>query len=143
MRVIETLKAACAVLLIAAAPLDVACGAEQMVLPEVTVTAPPVVQAWRKFTPYFGNPRVEEDKWPDIPCGESRVAAGAATGCKTGPAMATAGIGAVNGNLSADLSNCRIAHDLVFTTLVNLAVEADVTVIDPTYVSAVGPPHKG
>ena len=52
-------------------------------LPEVTVTAPrPVIPPEKKFVPYFGNPRVEEDKWPDIPCSDSRVGVAVAGTCK-------------------------------------------------------------
>ncbi len=36
-----------------------------------------------------------------------------------------------------------MAHDLVMTTLGNLAVEADVIVVDPYFISAIGPQHKG
>src|SRR5205814_2392328 len=46
-------------------------------LPEVSVTAPPITPAWKKWNPYGGSIRVEEDKWPDIPCSASRIAAGA------------------------------------------------------------------
>src|SRR5207248_4967727 len=64
-----------------------------LILPEVTVTAPPVTPEWKKWNPYGGSIRVEEDKWPDIPCSASRIAAGAATGCKTGPLLSYAGVG--------------------------------------------------
>jgi hypothetical protein len=110
---------------------------QQVPLPEVTVTAPPITPSWKKFTPYFGNPRVEEDKWPDIPCAASRVGFGTPSRCKTGTAQETRtpvlpGI---------QQSNCRIAHDLVMTNVGNLAIEADVMVFDPYYVSAIGHQH--
>jgi hypothetical protein len=108
-------------------------------LPQVTVTAPPLTPSWKKFTPYFGNPRVEEDKWPNIPCRDSRIGVAAAGTCKTGtPQEVAPGLfpGAVQG------SNCRIAHDLVMTNLGPLTVEADVMVFDPYYVSAIGHQHK-
>ena len=138
-------KLATLVVMIAAIPgAAVAADQANMVLPEVTVTAPPPAPpSWRKFTPYFGNPRVEESTWPDVPCGNSRIAVVGASSCKSGPSLQHAAIGGVNGNLSVDLGSCRIAHDLVMTTLANLSVEADVTVIDPYYVSATGVPHKG
>ena len=47
-------------------PARVADAQQQTPLPEVTVTAPPLTPSDKKFTPYFGNPRVEEDKWPDF-----------------------------------------------------------------------------
>ena len=106
-------------------------------LPEVTVTAPPITPAWKKFTPYFGNSRVEEDKWPNIPCGISRISAGTASSCKTGSAQET--MTPVLPGIQQ--SNCRIAHDLVMTDLGNLAIEADVMIFDPYYVSAIGHQH--
>lgn len=112
-------------------------------LPEVTVTAPPVTPSWKKWNPYSSNPRVEEDKWPDIPCGASRISSGAATDCRTGPPLGHEGFGLSNGNLSIDASNCKMAHDLVITNLGNLAVEADAIVVDPYFVSAIGSQHKG
>ena len=118
-------------------------GAQSLGLPEVTVTAPPITPSWKKWNPYSSNPRVEEDKWPDIPCRDSRVTSGVATGCKTGPALGHEGMGLPAGNLGIDPSNCRIAHDLVTTSVGNLAIEADVIVVDPYFVSAIGSQHKG
>jgi hypothetical protein len=112
-------------------------------LPEVSVTAPPITPAWKKWNPYGGSVRVEEDKWPDVPCSASRIAAGAATGCKTGPQVSYAGVGLPGNDRAPDLSNCKMAHDLVMTNLGVLAVEADVIVVDPYFVSAIGPQHKG
>ena len=63
--------------------------AQSLDLPEVTVTAPPITPSWKKWNPYSSNPRVEEDKWPEIPCGSSRISAGAATDCRTGPLSVT------------------------------------------------------
>src|SRR6266480_2015046 len=112
-------------------------------LPEVSVTAPPITPAWKKWNPYGGSIRVEEDKWPDIPCSASRIAAGAVTGCKTGPQLSYAGVGLPGNDRAPDLSNCKLAHDLVMTNLGVLAVEADVIVVDPYLISAIGPQHKG
>ena len=47
-------------------------------LPEVNVTAPPITPQYKKWSPYLGNMRVEENKWPTIPCTGSRIAAAAA-----------------------------------------------------------------
>jgi hypothetical protein len=112
---------------------------QKLPLPEVTVTAPPpITPPWKKFVPYFGNPRVEEDKWPDIPCRNSRIGAAAPGTCKTGtPQEVAAGLLPNGPN-----SNCRIAHDLVMTNLGTLTIEADVMVFDPYYVSAIGHQHK-
>jgi hypothetical protein len=113
-------------------------------LPEVTVTAPRLpTPSWKKWNPYSVNPRVEEDKWPDIPCTDSRIASGAATRCKTGPSLSHGGAGLTGGDKGPDLSNCRIAHDLVMTNVGNLTIEADVTVFDPYFVAANGPQNRG
>jgi len=118
-------------------------GAQTLGLPEVTVTAPPITPSWKKWNPYSTNTRVEEDKWPEIPCDSSRISSGAATGCRTGPPLGHEGFGLPAGNLGIDPSNCRIAHDLVISNVGNLAIEADVIVVDPYFVSAIGSQHKG
>ncbi len=110
---------------------------QQVPLPEVIVTAPPITPSWKKFTPYFGNSRVDEDKWPDIPCAASRIGVGTAGSCKTGTPLET--MTPVLPGIQQ--SNCRIAHDLVMTNFGSLAVEADVMVFDPYYVSAIGHQH--
>jgi len=112
-------------------------------LPDVTVTAPPITPQWKKWNPYSSNSRVEEDKWPDIPCGGSRISSGAADACKTGPPLGHEGFGLANGNLSIDATNCKMGHDLVITNLGNLAIEADAIVVDPYFVSAIGSQHQG
>ncbi len=120
-------------------PASVANAQQQKVpLPEVTVTAPPLTPSYKKFTPYFGNPRVEEDKWPDIPCSASRIGFGAPSNCKTGSPQETM-IPVLPG---IQQSNCRIAHDLVMTNSGTLAIEADAMVFDPYYVSAIGHQHS-
>src|SRR6516225_4649178 len=115
------------------------CSAQQqkVPLPEVTVTAPPITPSYKKFTPYFGNPRVEEDKWPDIPCSASRIGFATPSNCKTGSPQET--MTPVLPGIQQ--SNCRIAHDLVMTSSGNLAIEADAMVFDPYYVSAIGHQH--
>jgi len=110
---------------------------------EVTVTAPPITPSWKKWNPYSTNPRVEEDKWPDIPCSTAKITSGTTSTCKTGPLLGHEGMGLPSGNISIDASNCRMGHDLVITNLGNLVVEADVIVVDPYYVSAIGSQHKG
>ena len=107
-------------------------------LPDVSVTAPQApVPAYKNWGPYFGNPRVEEEKWPDIPCNASRISAAATGNCKTG--MSQESFVFPGGGQS---SNCRVAHDLVMTALGPLKLEADVMVFDPYYVSAIGHQHK-
>src|SRR5215831_13833300 len=118
--------------------------AQALDLPEVTVTAPPIIPSWKKWNPYSSNPRVEEDKWPEIPCSGSRISTGAATDCRTGPPLGQDGMGLPNSNMtSISPSNCRMAHDLVFAATSNLMIEADAVVVDPYFVSATGSQHKG
>jgi hypothetical protein len=113
-------------------------------LPEVTVTAPPVTPSWKKWNPYSTNPRVEESKWPDIPCTGSRITAAAAGTCKTGPPLGHEGWGLPSGSVfSINQSNCRMGHDLVMTEIGALVIEADAIVVDPYFVSAIGSQHKG
>ncbi len=117
--------------------------AQSIGLPEVTVTAPPIVPSWKKWNPYSSNTRVEEENWPEIPCSASRISSGRATNCQTGPPLGHEGMGLAMGNLSIDPSNCRMAHDLVSTDTGNLVIEADAIVVDPYFVSATGSQHKG
>jgi hypothetical protein len=118
--------------------------AQTLGLPEVTVTAPPVTPSWKKWNPYSSNPRVEEGKWPEIPCSTSRITSGAPIYCQTGPPLGHEGMGLPSGSAqSIDPSNCRMAHDLVITDTGNLVIEADAVVVDPYFVSAIGSQHKG
>jgi hypothetical protein len=110
-------------------------------LPEVTVTAPPITPQYKKWSPYLGNMRVEEDKWPTIPCAASRIAAAVGT-CKSGPPMSPAALGTSQGASSVQISNCSIAHDLVISDLGDIRVEADVMTFDPDYVSGIGFQHR-
>jgi hypothetical protein len=116
--------------------------AQSIGLPEVTVTAP-VTPSRKKWNPYSSNPRVEEEKWPEIPCSGSRISSAAAAACRTGPPLGHEGMGLPSGNLSIDPSNCRMAHDLVISDTGNLIIEADAVVVDPYFVSAIGSQHKG
>jgi hypothetical protein len=111
-------------------------------LPEVTVTAPPLTPQFKKWSPYLGNMRVEETKWPTIPCAGSRIASAAAATCKTGPQMSPAALGTPQGASSVQISNCSIAHDLVISDAGNLKIEADVMAFDPDYVSGIGFQHR-
>jgi hypothetical protein len=88
--------------------------------------------AVEEMSPNF-EPAVEEDKWPEIPCTSSRISSGAAP--RAGPARrsVTGGMGRRTA-LSIDASNCRMAHDLVFTDTGNL-ISRRCIVADP-YLSA-------
>jgi hypothetical protein len=111
-------------------------------LPDVTVTAPanppvaPPTSQSAPGNPYFGNLRVEETKWPEIPCTASRIGAANPGTCRKGPPQMNFEHGDAGG--SRALSNCQIAHDLVISALGGLSFEADSLVFDPYYVSAIG-----
>ena len=132
------------VLMLIACPVSGASAADQspLALPDVSVTAPPITPPWKKFSPYLGNTRVEEDKWPNIPCTGSRIASAGAGNCKRGPSFGPAALGTPQGASSIQISNCQIAHDLVITDVGTLKVEADVMTFDPTYVSGIGFQHR-
>jgi hypothetical protein len=109
-------------------------------LPDVSVTAPSAAPTGAASTggmPMFGNARVEEEKWPEIPCDASRVGAGATPGsCRRGPTQINFEHG--DSQQTRQPTNCKIAHDLVIGTLGGLEFEADTLVFDPYYVSAIG-----
>jgi hypothetical protein len=111
-------------------------------VPEVTVTAPPITPPWKKYSPYLGDTRVEENKWPNIPCTGSRIVFAGAASCKRGPSFGPAALGTPQGASSVQISNCKIAHDLVMTDVGVLKVEADAMTFDPTYVSGIGFQHR-
>ncbi len=125
----------------AAAAIAFPAAAQQSLdLPDVSVTAPgaaPTGAASKGGMPMFGNARVEEEKWPEIPCDASRVGAGATPGtCRRGPTQINFEHG--DSQQTRQPTNCRIAHDLVVGTLGGLDFEADTLVFDPYYVSAIG-----
>src|SRR5258708_39943566 len=62
---------------------------QNLTLPDVAVTAPSVPPPSAKPNPYFGNSRVEENKWPEIPCTASRIALATGDTCKKGPTQKT------------------------------------------------------
>jgi hypothetical protein len=122
--------AAAAILLLAARAVA---QQAQTILPEVTVTAPPVAPP-RHFGPaqgMMGVVRVEEDRWPVVPCAASRMNGADAGGkCQEGPLVRNfASLG--TGFYPPGFGDCTIAHPLITTTVGRFAVEADVLVFDP------------
>jgi hypothetical protein len=100
----------------------------QAPLPDVNVTAPATTESFitRGFTPYDGNVKVEEDKWPTIPCATARISAGPDGKCQTGTPTENF-LSRANG----EPGNCVIYHQLVtFQTGVS-SVEADSFIFDP------------
>jgi hypothetical protein len=119
--------------------------ANQVTLPPVTVTAPPFVPLYllpgsglKAFerNPYFGNNRVEENHFAQVPCRGFRIdpAAAAASDrtCLAGYRLAPAymygskGMGDESGS-----RDCEIDHDVTIFRIGDLSVEADVLVFDP------------
>src|SRR5260370_38749528 len=81
----------------------------QTVLPDVSVTAP--VPAPPRFSATSGKVRVEEEKWPEIPCDRSRIASGGAGKCQTGPTVENFMSGAATGGSFPGVgSEWTIAH---------------------------------
>jgi hypothetical protein len=117
----------------------------QTTLPEMNVTAPknPPVPEWYAPRPgIWGKVRVEEDKWPEIPCTESHVnVAGAAVAAATPGKCQEGWKGTITGNHGSQ--RCTIHHPLITVDIGRFAVEADVLVFDPYLVSADFKTRKG
>jgi hypothetical protein len=120
---------------------------EQMTLPGVTVTAPPFVPLYMRHTPgdllnskayqrnpYFGNNRVEEEKFTPVACSDSiaRVAPASTGSCLEGYHLIP---GPIYG-IERPSSSCRVDHDVTIYDLGDLSVEADVFVFDPYMLTA-------
>jgi|HubBroStandDraft_6_1064221.scaffolds.fasta_scaffold2336446_2 hypothetical protein len=67
-----------------ALPIATVSAQQQTPLPDVSVIAPAVPQQVNPFKPYSTSTRVEETKWPEIPCNLSRIALGPSGKCQTG-----------------------------------------------------------
>jgi hypothetical protein len=109
-------------------------------LPDVSVTAP--VPTPPPFSPMAGKTRVEEDKWPQIPCDSSRIASGAAGKCQDGPRVESFMSVMSTGGSPSVGSTCNIAHQLLSVDVGRFAVEADALVFDPYKVTASGSFNK-
>jgi hypothetical protein len=123
---------------IAAAVFLAVCGgalAQQthVVVPEVSVTAP--APSTRGFSPFAESTRVEEDKWPQIPCTTSRISFGVGGKCQNGNPTETFLM--LSSNSGRD-KRCGIAHQLTIFQNGPLSVEADALIFDPYKVTAVG-----
>ena len=92
-------------------------------VPNVSVTAPPYVGS---RSPYFGRYRVEENKFSEVPCSQTRIALGPSGKCLQGYRLGLPGNTGYRGS-----SPCDLALDVVIDTTGNLAVEADILVFDP------------
>ena len=91
-------------------------------VPDVTVTAlagpfePPYMRNPGKAyarNPYFGRYRVEEDKFSEVPCTQTRIAFGAGGKCLQGYRLGPPGPSGAAGNNS---NPCDMALDVVIDT---------------------------
>jgi hypothetical protein len=117
--------------------------ADQMTLPQVTVTAPSFVPLYLRpgtglkaieRNPYFGNNRVEESRFTQVPCGGFRIDP-AATGtsdssCLQGYRLVPAYVHVSKGG-DRDSKHCTIDHDVTIYSAGDLSVEADILLFDP------------
>jgi hypothetical protein len=122
-------------------------GAQQgtVTIPNVIVTAPAVPtsppylrepgSAYAR-NPYSGHYRVEEDKFPEVPCTTTRLASATGGKCLQGYRLIPGATDQITNPKGG--SNCDIALDVVAYTVGNLAIEADTTITDPYKVTAIG-----
>jgi hypothetical protein len=115
-----------------------------LTVPEVVVTAPATVappylrdegSAYAR-NPYAGRYRVEEDKFPEVPCATTRIASVTGGKCLEGYRLITAATDQITNPKGG--SNCDIALDVTVYNAGQLAVEADTTITDPYKVTAIG-----
>ena len=109
-------------------------------VPDVTVTAPAVPteppymrepgKAYAR-NPYFGRSRVEEDKFAEVPCMQTRIALGPSAKCLQGYRL---GVPDMNNSSNP----CDMALDVVIDTAGKLAIEAAILIFDPYKVRATG-----
>ena len=121
------------VLLVSATPAALA-QQPQAPLPDVNVTAPAPIQHVNPFNPFSGDTRVDEARWPVIPCNSARIDLGAGARCQTGTPVETFMTMSTGGR-------CDIARQVTMTRNARYEVEADVMIFDPIKVTATG--HQG
>jgi hypothetical protein len=111
-------------------------------VPNVTVTAPaaPVEppymrDPWKLYgrNPYFGRYRVEEDKFSEVPCTQTRIAFGPGGKCLQGYRL-----GFAANSTATNSNNCDMALDVVIDSTGRLTIEADILAFDPYRVTATG-----
>jgi hypothetical protein len=114
----------------------IAAGAQQpqAPLPDVNVTAQAPIKQVNPFQPFSGNTRVDEARWPVIPCASSRIDLGPGSKCQTGTQIETFLTMSQGGR-------CDIARQVAMVDNTRYRIEADVMIFDPTKVTATG--HQG
>jgi hypothetical protein len=111
--------------------LPIAAVAQQQPLPDVNVTAQAPIKNINPFNPFSGNTRVEEDKWPVIPCNGARIDLGPGARCQTGTQVE-------NFMTMSQSGRCDIARQLAMVKNGHYEAEADVMIFDPYKVTAAG-----
>jgi hypothetical protein len=106
----------------------------QAPLPDVNVTASAPIKRVNPFNPFSSDTRVDESKWPVIPCTGSRIDLGPGAKCQTGTPVETFLTMSQGGR-------CDIARQLAMIDNARYRVEADVMIFDPYKVTATG--HQG
>ena len=118
---------------------------EQLSVPNVTVTAPatPVAPPYLRDpgkayqrNPYNGRYRVEEDKFPEVPCTATRIASVTGGRCLQGYRLIPALTQQITNPKGGD--NCDLALDVVIYSTGNLSIEADTLIFDPYKLTAIG-----
>ena len=118
---------------------------EQLLLPHVTVTAPPPAVAppylrdpatAYQRNPYNGRYRVEEDKFREVPCAATRIASAAGGKCLQGYRLIPALTQQITNPKGGD--NCDLALDVVISSIGRLSIEADTLIFDPYKLTAIG-----
>jgi hypothetical protein len=129
--------------------LSVAYGAAaqetQLTVPNVVVTAPaPAVsppylrepgKAYAR-NPYNGRYRVEEDKFPEVPCTATRIASATGGKCLQGYRLLPGTTDQITNSKGG--SNCDMALDVVMYSAGRLSIEADTLIHDPYKLTAIG-----
>lgn len=104
---------------------------QQQQLPDVNVTAQAPIQSINRFNPFSGNTRVDEARWPVIPCNTARIDLGPGAKCQTGTQVETFMTMSQGGR-------CDIARQVTMSKNARYEVEADVMIFDPYKVTAAG-----
>jgi hypothetical protein len=133
----------------AVAVVVLGCGAaaqnSTLTVPEVTVTAPapnPSPPYLREpgssyaRNPYNGRYRVEENRFPEVPCAAARITSVTGGKCLQGYRLIPGMVQQIINPKGGD--NCDLNLDVVMYNVGSFSVEADTTILDPYKLTAIG-----
>jgi hypothetical protein len=112
----------------------------KLTVPNVTVIAPatPVEPPYMREpgkaygrNPYFGRYRVEEDKFVEVPCTQTRIGLGPSGKCLQGFRL-----GRASPTMDRNSNACDMVLDVVIDSVGKLSIEADILIFDPYNVTA-------